>query len=838
MKKFLACSVLIVFLFSLPANINAAPDNPGSIKGVIRAKTGSSDETVVVPNAKLTLTNKNIAGFKLEAVSDDAGNFIFDSVPAGLYTLTVEAANLPTATRDIDLKSGATLVVDVDLTVEVSAQVEIRDEEGLGSVSETTTSNIVRAETLKTQPFREDEYQSALPLTPGVVRDANNNSYIKGSRPGNSLYKVNGADVTDPVSGEPVFEIPLEAVANIQIEENPYSAEFGQFTGGVTELQSKGGGDKFKFQIARFFPTLHNVVSSRIDSFRPRITFSGPIKKDKLYFLQSFEYRFRRDYVPNLPEPLNNTVTERFSSFTQIDYRINGSNQLKFNFALYPQKVRFINLNTFNPAVTTPNVKQRGFLVSLSEQSVFKNNSFLTSAFNFNNSEFDVFGQGTQPLTYVSDINRGNYFADTRRRAGRFQLQETYYFAPFEFSGKHSLKIGLEYDHTNVSSKQTYNPIFFRRLDSTLAQVITFTQPDRRQIDYSEVFAFVQDRYVVNQKLTLDFGLRYDYDGVSKENNLSPRFSFLFTPFKGNRTVIRGGVGIFYDRTLPVAGYYSAQLSSFAGVPFVRQNGVPERSVTTYAANGITPVSSRIYVNQTVGDIQTPRSVRYSVHLDQGITKDLIVRVGYLQRTGRNDLIVQPVIFSPALGANQLSSTGRSRYREFQALATYNNVKYGNWNVSYTNAKAEGDLNTADVVIDQFPALNIRPNQYSLLPFDVKHRFLAYGQVDLPYKIRLAPLFEYRTGFPFSAVNDRLEYVGGRNRAGRFPDFLSLDLTLTKGVRFPFFEKYLVRVGASLFNVTNHFNPRDVQNNIFNPNYGTFYNSLDFGVKARFDVDF
>ena len=118
------------------------------------------------------------------------------------------------------------------LNVENLEQVVIRYEEGLLSTSETTTSNMVRSETLKTQPFREDEYQNALPLTPGVVKDSANNSYIKGARAGQSQFTVNGADVTDPVSGNPIFEIPLEAVNNIKVEENPYSAEFGQFTGG------------------------------------------------------------------------------------------------------------------------------------------------------------------------------------------------------------------------------------------------------------------------------------------------------------------------------------------------------------------------------------------------------------------------------------------------------------------------------------------------------------------------------------------------------------------------------------------------------------------------------
>ena len=847
-SKFLLICLLSLFvstnIWALPPTNRVSSshkknaDIPGSIKGTVRAATAGADrQTTLVPNARLTLTNVALPNFILRTTSDGSGSFIFENLPAAKYTLTVEADGLPTVTREINLTPGETLVVNVDLAVAVSESVTVRPEEGLLSTAETTTSNIVRAETLKSQPFREDDYQSALPLTPGVVQDENGNAYIKGSRAGQSNYTVNGADVTDPISGEPIFEIPLEAVANIKVEENPYSAEFGRFTGGVTNLQSKGGGEKFDVQVARLFPTLHNFFSTKIDSFRPRVTFSGPIVKNRLYFLQSFEYRFRREYVPNLEEPFDNTAVERFSAFTQLDFTINKTNQLKFNFALYPEKIRFFGLNTFNPAPVTPNVKQRGYLVSLSEQAVFKNTSFLTSAVSYYTSDIDVFGQGTEPLTLVSDVNRGNYFADTRQASKRFQLQETYYFAPFELRGKHSFKTGFEFDYTDTSSLFRYNSIFLRRLDNTLAQRIDFTSPERSNFNYNEVGLYIQDRWTVNSKLTLDAGIRYDYDGVSSDNNIAPRFSFLYTPFENKRTIIRGGIGIFYDRTSPIAGFFGADdENSISG-----ESRVPERIVTNFAADGMTVIGGpRFFENVILGDIQSPRSVRWSLHVDQGLTKELTVRVGYLERRTRDDLIIEPVLFGTNGGAHILSSTGSSRYREFQFLANYINEKLGRWNASYTFSKSVGDLNTAEQIIGNFPSFVVRPNEYSLLPFDTPHRFLAYGQFDLPWDIRIAPLFEYRTGFPFSAVNDRLEFVGERNRAGRFPDYLSLDVQATKGFRLPFgfLEKYFIRAGAALFNVTNHFNPRDVQNNINNPNYGEFYNSLGFGVKAKFDVEF
>lgn len=817
----------------------AAVSDAGTIKGTVLAVSANGAASAnalqtVIEGATLTLINKATPDTPLKTVSNAAGDFIFENLPSGDYTLTVEANGLASATKEIKLVSGAILSLEIDLTATVSETVTIREEEGLLSTSETTTSNVVRSETLKTQPLRTDNFQNAISLTPGVVRDGNGNDFLKGTRAGQSGYTVNGADVTDPVSGKLAFDIPLEAADSVQIEENPYSAEFGRFTGGVTNLQTKGGGDKFKVALARFFPTFHNVFSTKIDSFRPRVTVSGPIIAKKLFFLQSFEYRFSRNFVPNLPKPDDNIAQEGFNSFTQIDFNINKNNTLKFNAAIFPQKFRNLGLDTFNPAATTPNYKQRGTLFSVSEQMVFKDASFLSSEISYKTFDVDVFAKSNLPFTVAPVTNSGGYFADTRRRTKRIQWQETYYTRPLALFGTHSIKTGFELDRTSIGGQLRYNSIFIRRFNGTLAQRIDFTNAAPVDFKYTEAATFVQDRWVLNPKLTFDFGLRYDRDGVTKRNNLAPRFSFLYVPLKDQRTVIRGGIGIFYDRSLSNAGYFDRQ-------PNGAIEQIPQRVVTNFAADGVTIIDPpRFFSNQIGEPLLTPRSVRYSLSVDRAINKDFTARVGFLERFTKNDLLVEPIAGSGNTGTLQLNSRGRSRYDELQFLLVYNKPVLGQFNFSYVFSRSRGDLNTADRFLGDTPAFVVRPNEYGRLPFDTPHRFLVYGQIDVSkkYDIRVSPLFEIRSGFPFSAVNERLDFVGKRNEAGRLPTYLSLDLQVTKGFNLPFFDNKRARVGVALFNLTNHFNPRDVQNNTGSPNYGKFYNSLGTSVKAKFEIDF
>jgi hypothetical protein len=69
-----------------------------------------------------------------------------------------------------------------------------------------------------------------------------------------------------------------------------------------------------------------------------------------------------------------------------------------------------------------------------------------------------------------------------------------------------------------------------------------------------------QDKWKVSSRLTLEYGLRYDRDTISDENNFAPRFAFAFLPTNDGRTVVRGGVGLFYDKvTLNVATFEQLQ---------------------------------------------------------------------------------------------------------------------------------------------------------------------------------------------------------------------------------------------------------------------------------------
>jgi hypothetical protein len=828
----------LVLLFH--ARATPAQGLTGSMKGTVSATAGdASAQPELIPGARLTLVNRDLKGTPLRTVTNDTGNFAFLDLPAGNYTLAAEADGLPSVKQEISLTTGATLVVEIILTATVTESVTVREEEGQLSTAETTTSNVVRARKLEDLPLRADNYQSSLSLTAGVVRGTDGADHIKGTRAGQNSYTLNGADITDPVNGTLAFDIPLEAAASVHVEENPYSAEVGKSTGGSTNLETKSGGDKFKFGVSRFFPAFHKLIGGKIDSFRPRLTFEGPVIRKRLNFLVSLEYRFSRIYVPSLPPPGDDSTAEAINLFTQLDLTVNNRNRLKLVGAMYPEKKRYVGLNTFNPQETTANTKQRGELFSVSDQAIFPDESFLSSLLSYKTFAFKVFSQGLAPLTILPDGNTGSYFADTRRSAQRVQWQEQYFARTRTLAGQHSLKIGAELDYTKMSGNFDFRPILIRRHDQTLSQRIDFRGPTSIERPLAEVGAFAQDRWVINQSLTLDLGLRFDRNGISRHNNVSPRASILYLPFRDGRTTIRGGIGLFYDRSPLSSRYFEFrnlndddELLNASVLDTFSHSSFPGRVVTTYGTDGVTVTDGpREFLNVIRGPLHDARATRWSLQVDRELTKKLTLRVGYLQRSTKNE----PIII-PGSNALVLESRGRSQYKELQLLVFYDHPRFHNWTVSYVWSRAKGDLNTTDNFLGDFPGMVVRANQFGILPFDIPHRFLAYGEVKAPLGITIMPALEVRSGFPFSFVDERLDFIGPRNHA-RFPAFLSLDVSVLKSFRVPVFDKH-VRAGVVIFNITNHFNPRDVQNNTGSLHAGEFFNSLRRSVRGKFEMDF
>jgi hypothetical protein len=276
---------------------------------------------------------------------------------------------------------------------------------------------------------------------------------------------------------------------------------------------------------------------------------------------------------------------------------------------------------------------------------------------------------------------------------------------------------------------------------------------------------------------------------------------------KDHSTLLKAGAGLFYDRVPLNAPAFP---------------NLPDRTTLSFDAAGDV-VSSVPYSNVITGGLRNPRSETWNVEVDRKVVENLLLRVAYQQRNTVDDLVVNPT----TLAGNSLlslASSGRDFYREFQVTGQYR-IHRQTLNASYVRSRATGDLNDFNQFFGNDPQAVIQPNARGPLAFDAPNRFLVWGELNAPGKMTLMPVLDIHTGFPFSMVNERRDFVGPRNDE-RFPQFDSFDLQVLRNFGLPFHGKeHNVKLGFGVFNLFNHSNPRDVQNDLDSYRSGQFFNS-------------
>jgi TonB dependent receptor len=399
-------------------------------------------------------------------------------------------------------------------------------------------------------------------------------------------------------------------------------------------------------------------------------------------------------------------------------------------------------------------------------------------------------------------------------------LQENYQFAPRRFAGSHRFIAGLSYEHSSYDGRQSFMPVEIDGVADKPVERISFTSPSSYQIDQNETAWFAGDQWDIHPRFTLNLGLRFDNDTVTSSTHAAPRAGFLLTLTRDGKTLLKGGAGLFYDR-IPLMVPAFPDLAN--------------RTVTGLGQDGRL-VSSVFYQNKIDGELQNPRSTSWNLELDRQILTGLLLRVAYEQRNTTRDFVVSPVS-SGTTRIIDLSNRGSDSYREFQVAVRYQVARHV-LNASYVRSRAFGDLNDFNQFFGNLAQPVIQPDARGRLSFDAPNRILFWGTLAGPLKLTLVPVYDLHTGFPYSVENEYREYVGPRN-ADRFPRFSSFDLQVTRPITLPFGERHLrARVGVGVFNLFNHFDPRDVQNNFASARFGQLFNNSWREYRGKFVMEF
>jgi hypothetical protein len=368
----------------------------------------------------------------------------------------------------------------------------------------------------------------------------------------------------------------------------------------------------------------------------------------------------------------------------------------------------------------------------------------------------------------------------------------------------------------------------------------------RRKIDFrggqpydtsdSNVSLYLQDHWNIGGRLALDLGSRAEKQRLSSAFRVAPRIGFSANPVPTLGTIVRGGLGIFYE-TVPLSPYVFQQY--------------PNQVITTFDPSGKLIDGPRSFANVVANSGRfpfpltksreqpgnfIPSSFAWNVEIEQPISSRLQLRAGYLQSASYGLLVLNSAR-SRSANALVLSGTGESMYRQFE-LTTALKLKDGRkMFFSYVHSRARGTLNHFGGYLGDLPYPIVQAAQVTNLNGDVPNRFLAWGTVGLPLKLELAPTLEVRSGFPYAVTGLLHNYVGLPNSdKTRFPTFFSLDARVSRD--FILSPKYGVRLSVTGLNLTDHFNALAVHSNTADPQFGAFFGTYPRRLRLDFDVLF
>jgi hypothetical protein len=803
----------------------------GTLRVLLRSESGAP-----IPGASVELTEGDSSISK--GLSGDDGDVLFPSLPVGNYTVLVNRDGYQP-----QMKPGIAMTSNAQLEVEFRLFPQLKHQETMNVEAEATPVEAgasVPSELQRTQfnetPVRPSTVKDVLPLIPGVVRTMEDEIRISGSSENRSAFVVNGADVSDPATGQFGVSIPVDSVETINVFKTPYLAQFGRFSAGVVAVETRRGGEKWNFELNDPLPEfrIRSMHLMGVKDATPRVVLDGPLIPGKLYFSEGSEYILHKKPVRSLGYPDNEIKQESVNTYTQLDYIVSPTHLLTGSFHFSPGHTRWANLDYFNQRPVTPDFSRQDYNGTLVDRFTIKG-QVLESLLNLKFIEADQWAQGTADMVMTPEGNKGNYFSEQRRDASRIEWAESLSLSPIKNKGTHNIRIGSDIIRTANSGSIIYRPVSIQDgLGNQLRRQEYLPGTPFQDIDL-EVSAYGQDHWTINQRLAFDMGLRFEHQGITETTRVAPRFGVAFQPLKNTPTVIRAGIGVFYDR-VPLNVY------SFAGYP--------QTIITTYDMNGNVTDGPRLFYNVTETMVDkrlpflqsehvpgnfAPYSITWSAEVEHPVTPWLKVRANFLQGNSNGLINLAPgqiVAEGKTLDAMILSGSGRARYRQIELTSKMSWKEKHEIFFSYVRSQSHGQLNEFNKYLGYFPVPIVQPDVETNLSGDVPNRIVSWGLFKLPRTIRFSPLVEYRTGFPYAVTDAYQEYVGIPNSdSTRYPNFFSLDARVSKDFKF---RKYLLRFAVRGLNLTNHFNPLTVHSNIADPMYGTFFGHY----KRRFLVDF
>jgi hypothetical protein len=572
--------------------------------GGLNVHVVDDDMGLDVPGAMLVLSGENQIGGAQTLTADAEGHAQFTALYPGAYRLEVTKAGFVGVTVDnIRINVGTPRQLEVEISAGEGEVIEVVATEKAVDTSDTSRKTILTKDFLNKVPAGRS-YQSALQTVGGVSGGSNPN--MAGGASNENTYMLDGANITDPVTGTFSANFNFDAIQQIEVLLGGYMPEYGVSAGGVVNIVTDSGSNNLKFlanvyyingnfrpyKDARLGSDGVQLIPSGFGTDYQQLSVgsyvSGPLIRDKAWFVISYQSAQSWNRLAGTPQ------TQLFNGnyvLAKLTVQPTNEHRISVNFQTNPTTIdNFVQGTPYVKAEAQGRQAQGGFInqmrwqwflspdVNVDTQLLLQKIYIEQNAVACTHEDLDwhrcrpgeLEGNidwetpGRVGLSGAYDsVNWGSWYFDDRfRYSASSKLSILSLKDPL--NGTHDLKLGVDatqlvWDQSSgMAGNVLYvdlNEVSFNPQTLKNYYWIEYSGPVTFRTTASDFSLFAQDSWKPVSNLTLNYGSRFDSfvyrddvgNPVLSGSLFGPRLFGAWDPFKDQKTKIATGYGRFND---------------------------------------------------------------------------------------------------------------------------------------------------------------------------------------------------------------------------------------------------------------------------------------------------
>jgi outer membrane receptor protein involved in Fe transport len=832
------CPLLLLLFGGTPA-FGQGPDRSFQMSGVVVDQGGA-----VISEARIIIRPKG-GGQEQIKTTNEKGEFHFSVVEGGSYEIEAQKEGFKPAMTEIAVGARRPSPLQIIMPIaELHEEIVVTDTTAQTNTNPEENLDVVKLdrEQLRNLPvLGNDILASAIQLLdPGSI----------GS--GGATIVIDGLETTKT-------KVAASQIQEVRINQNPYSAEFARPGRGRIEVITKPGSSEyhgeFNFIFRDYRLDARNPFATERAPEQRRIfegSFTGPLGNGKttsfLFSVEREEEDLQSVVFASTPDGLfvanvANPNRENELNF-RVDHQLGAKTTLSMRYEFDFGSTRNEDVGGFNLPDIATNSSEREHELQFTYRRIISATlvNELTLRVGHEKEVERSAREGIAKIVVLDAFTGGGGQVDTSETENYLQLNEILSWN----HGRHFLRTGLNIPslrRRSWSDRNNFGGTFFF---STLADyqnnrpfLYSINQGDPNLIFWQkEIGLFVQDNILVRPNFSIGAGLRYDWQNYTGDsNNFSPRLSFAYAPDKNRQTVVRGGAGIFYDRTGPRP---IADFLRFDGRR-VRQVSITDPGYPDPLASGGAIEAQPSSIVRFAPGIRSPYTLQFNLGVERQLGKSLTATANYINTRGiklfrsRNlnappppDFVERPDLSIGVL--RQIESSADSQSHALELILRGRLSRFFKGTVQYTLGRAYNNAGG----LNSLPANNYDlTGEWARADFDERHRFNLLGTIEAGEWFNLGLKLSLTSGRPYSLTtgrddnrdsiaSDRPE--GVRRNSLQGPGSATLDVRWSKEFRLKKSEKEdqgpAFTLGVDAFNVLNRTNYAGFVGNLSSPFFG------------------